>query len=286
MKAGEVDEKSAETSIKRQVDDILGITGQNEVIQSFVRSDLSNDSEEAQKDGNAKSTGKEKKGSRSRSKRKVNDTTNNSSGSGSGNGNSNSNKNNLIVPSTTSTHTAEKSGRNQRDDVHGTGSSSKAVVQFYPSLGKDAQTASDLGNKKPAAGWNRRQRPFEEVYTDKDRAAAVNLGSRDIKQSLKLKRRQDRTRILEISEETHPGTLLALAVHRYKNGDVYVAMKFVTKVQFLRPLSLSLLFATIRLYLVRFRIVLITASTCIYLPITLSRYHPRRSKTMIYQKYE
>ena len=78
--------------------------------------------------------------------------------------------------------------------------------------------------------WIGRQRQIEEVYTDKDRAAAVNLGSRDIKQSLKMKRRQDRSRILEISEEAHPGTLLALAIHRFKTGDVYAALKFVDKV--------------------------------------------------------
>lgn len=195
-------EKTAETSsINRHVNDILGITGQNEVIQSFVRSDLSNDSEETQKDSATKSTTKEKKSHN----KKLNDAASSNNHS--------------------ATNVVEKFGRDGRDDQH-----SKGNVQFYPSLGKDAQPASELKSKKGGAGWSRRQRIYEEVYTDKDRAAAVNLGSRDIKQSLKMKRRQDRTRILEISEETHPGTLLALAVHRYKNGDVYVAMKFVTKV--------------------------------------------------------
>lgn len=196
-------EKTVETSssINRHVNDILGITGQNEVIQSFVRSDLSNDSEETPKDTSNKLSSKEKK----LSSKKLNETVSSNNPS--------------------ATNPAEKSGRDARDDQQG-----KANVHFYPSLGKDAQPVSESKNKKGGAGWNRRQRIYEEVYTDKDRAAAVNLGSRDIKQSLKLKRRQDRTRILEISEETHPGTLLALAVHRYRNGDVYVAMKFVTKV--------------------------------------------------------
>lgn len=72
---------------------------------------------------------------------------------------------------------------------------------------------------------------MEEVYTDKDRAAAVNLGSRDIKQSLKLKRRQDISRIFEISEEEHPGILLSLGNHELRNKDVKVAINFVNKVK-------------------------------------------------------
>lgn len=48
-------------------------------------------------------------------------------------------------------------------------------------------------SKKKKKGKKKVARRFkiehEELYTDKDRAAAVNMGSRDIKLSLKQKRR-------------------------------------------------------------------------------------------------
>lgn len=72
----------------------------------------------------------------------------------------------------------------------------------------------------------------EEVYTDKDRAAAVNMGSRDIKHSLKMKRRQDRSKALQISEEAEPSTLLALGSHELRSGDVTIAIGFVNKVRY------------------------------------------------------
>lgn len=74
------------------------------------------------------------------------------------------------------------------------------------------------------------QRRQEEVYTDKDRAAAVNMGSRDIKHSLKMKRRQERSKALQISEEADPGTLLALGSHELRSGHVNNAIVFVNKV--------------------------------------------------------
>lgn len=70
----------------------------------------------------------------------------------------------------------------------------------------------------------------EELYTDKDRAAAVNMGSRDIKQSLSLKLKQDRSKALQIPEEADPGTFLALGVHEMKCGDVKIARQFLDKV--------------------------------------------------------
>jgi hypothetical protein len=70
----------------------------------------------------------------------------------------------------------------------------------------------------------------EECYTDKDRAAAVNMGTRDIKLSLKLKRRQERTTAMQISDQTEPGTLLALGRHEMRGGDLKVALAFVDKV--------------------------------------------------------
>jgi hypothetical protein len=71
----------------------------------------------------------------------------------------------------------------------------------------------------------------EECYTDKDRAAAVNMGTRDIKLSLKLKRRQERSKALQIPEQAEPGTLLALGGHEMKGGDLRVALSFVNKVR-------------------------------------------------------
>lgn len=199
--SGDFAESSSFTSINKQVKDILRITGQNEVIQSFVRSDVGNETEEAYRES-SKALSKEKKS------------------------NGVAWKSNEII---TINGSAEKKREHKEEP-----SSTKGSTPMYQQLGRDAQWIDHktTGRRNGGSKWSRRQRLIEEVYTDKDRAAAVNLGSRDIKQSLKLKRRQDRTRILEISEEAHPGTLLALAIHRFKSGDVYVAMKFVDKVIF------------------------------------------------------
>lgn len=84
-------------------------------------------------------------------------------------------------------------------------------------------------------GWAKRHkrdsrsRLLEEVYTDKDRAAAVNLGTRDIKASLRMKRRQDRNRTLHIPSTAESPTLLALARHCV--NDVAVSLEFIDKVR-------------------------------------------------------
>lgn len=91
---------------------------------------------------------------------------------------------------------------------------------------------------------------FDEIYTDKDRAAAVSLGliflhlfidcfiqnifslkigSYDIKQSLITKRRQDRTEALQIPDEAEPGSLFELGLKEYKNGNTEIAILFITK---------------------------------------------------------
>lgn len=85
-------------------------------------------------------------------------------------------------------------------------------------------------SKKKKRRKNCGLRRQEEVYTDKDRAAAVNMGSRDIKQSLKMKRRQDRSRALQIPEEAEPGAMLALAAYEMRSGDVEIAINFINKV--------------------------------------------------------
>ena len=70
----------------------------------------------------------------------------------------------------------------------------------------------------------------EEIYTDKDRAAAVNMGSRDIKQSLTMKRRQDRSRDLHIPEEAEPSAMLALGNREMKCGKFEIALNCINKV--------------------------------------------------------
>lgn len=70
----------------------------------------------------------------------------------------------------------------------------------------------------------------EEIYTDKDRAAAVNMGSRDIKQSLKMKRRQDRSRDLQIPEEAEPSAMLALGNREMRCGNLNIALNCIHKV--------------------------------------------------------
>lgn len=109
-----------------------------------------------------------------------------------------------------------------------------AESQQNKSAGKTtfSQLTRDLKLRKgPKRGRKRsRIRRQEECYTDKDRAAAVNMGSHDIKQSLKMKRRLDRTRALQIPEEAEPGNLLALGSWEMRSGDVNIAINFVHKV--------------------------------------------------------
>ncbi|XP_063218453.1 outer dynein arm-docking complex subunit 4-like [Bacillus rossius redtenbacheri] len=94
-----------------------------------------------------------------------------------------------------------------------------------------------------------RQRLQEEVYTDKDRAAAVVMGSRDIKQSLRLKRKQDRSRALQIPAEAEPGALLALGSREMRSGNVRSAIGFVHKALELNPGDKNALVARSKCYL-------------------------------------
>lgn len=94
---------------------------------------------------------------------------------------------------------------------------------------------SDMKIQKSRRKWRQKDndgRRQEEVYTDKDRAAAVNMGSTDIKQSLRMKQRQDRSRSLQIPEETEPGALLALGLREMRFGDVNVAINCINKVHY------------------------------------------------------
>ncbi|XP_061707605.1 uncharacterized protein LOC133518056 isoform X2 [Cydia pomonella] len=80
-----------------------------------------------------------------------------------------------------------------------------------------------------------RRRREEEVYTDKDRAAAVVMGSRDIKQSLSMKDKAERSSALQLPEEADAGTLLALARAEMTRERYKTAFNFVNKAIELAP---------------------------------------------------
>lgn len=91
----------------------------------------------------------------------------------------------------------------------------------------------ELNEQKTKKGKRRKGNSssrYEEVYTDKDRAAAVNMGSRDIIQSLKIKRRQDRNKMMQIPEEADPSSMLALGAREMRSGDVNIAINCINKV--------------------------------------------------------
>lgn len=56
------------------------------------------------------------------------------------------------------------------------------------------------------------------------------MGTTDIKQSLKMKQRQDRSKILQIPVETEPGALLTLGLREMRFGDINVAINCINKV--------------------------------------------------------
>ncbi|XP_044267652.1 outer dynein arm-docking complex subunit 4 isoform X1 [Tribolium madens] len=104
--------------------------------------------------------------------------------------------------------------------------------------------------KKKGKRRKRRNGPRrEELYCDKDRAAAVNMGSKDIKQSLKLKRKEDRSKALQIPEEAEPGTFLALGNYEMCRGDLQIAINFMSKALELNPTEKSALVARSKCYI-------------------------------------
>ncbi|KAL2751350.1 dnaJ protein P58IPK B [Vespula maculifrons] len=89
----------------------------------------------------------------------------------------------------------------------------------------------------------------EEIYTDKDRAAAVNMGSKDIKQSLKQKKRLDRIKSPLLSDMAEPGSILELGKREMRLGNVNVAFNFINKALELSPNDTNALIARSRCYL-------------------------------------
>lgn len=133
----------------------------------------------------------------------------------------------------------KKSKNEEKDSAEKDGQVKPPSPRIPASKSTFAQISKELKARKVAqmqaalkARKNKKNkvRRVEEIYTDKDRAAAVNLGTKDIKQSLKMKKRQDRSHALQIPEEAEPSTLLALGNNELRSGDVKIALNFVNKV--------------------------------------------------------
>lgn len=60
----------------------------------------------------------------------------------------------------------------------------------------------------------------------------ISTGYFDIKQSLSIKRRQDRSEALQLPDETDPGTLLTLGQREFKSGNTEIAILFISKARF------------------------------------------------------
>uniref|UniRef100_A0A182MXW0 TPR_REGION domain-containing protein n=1 Tax=Anopheles dirus TaxID=7168 RepID=A0A182MXW0_9DIPT len=116
----------------------------------------------------------------------------------------------------------------------GGGGPPTATIQHQPSQGKldthlirqFSDHCSDMSDKNAPRKYRdlfnepvdvKKRRYFDEVYTDKDRAAAVR--NFDIKQNLINKRRQERNEALQ-TEEAEPGAILALGMREIKNGNL------------------------------------------------------------------
>ncbi|XP_053670026.1 outer dynein arm-docking complex subunit 4 [Anopheles nili] len=119
------------------------------------------------------------------------------------------------------------------------------TIQHQPSQGKldthlirqFSDHCSDMSDKNAPRKYRdlfnepvdvKKRRYFDEVYTDKDRAAAVSIGNFDIKQNLINKRRQERNEALQ-TEEAEPGAILALGMREIKNGNLDNAVLFISK---------------------------------------------------------
>ena len=82
--------------------------------------------------------------------------------------------------------------------------------------------------------FGRRKKRREEEYTDKDRAAAVTLGSRDIKLSLKAKKKRERKLCISIelmnSEDFLTEMLMQEAILQIRNKKTIEAIETLNKV--------------------------------------------------------
>uniref|UniRef100_A0A2H1VSJ4 Outer dynein arm-docking complex subunit 4 n=1 Tax=Spodoptera frugiperda TaxID=7108 RepID=A0A2H1VSJ4_SPOFR len=119
--------------------------------------------------------------------------------------------------------------------------SKRAPHSAEPEIEDEKQAVKERKESvKPKKKWKRkpkreRRRREEELYTDKDRAAAVVMGSKDIKQSLNLKDKAERSSALQLPDEADAGTLLALARAEMMRERYRTAVLFVNKAIELAP---------------------------------------------------
>ncbi|XP_031844039.1 outer dynein arm-docking complex subunit 4 isoform X1 [Nomia melanderi] len=73
------------------------------------------------------------------------------------------------------------------------------------------------------------------------------MGTKDIKQSLKMKQKQDRN--LQLPEDAEPTAMLALGLREMRIGDVMVAMNCINKALNLEPNDRNALIARSKCYL-------------------------------------
>lgn len=92
--------------------------------------------------------------------------------------------------------------------------------------------ANSRRNDESAQSMKRRKPKefFVDFYTDKDRAAAVSAGAYDIKQSLQIKQKQDRSGVPLMADEVDIGSIIALGLKEIKNRNPENAIHFFTKV--------------------------------------------------------
>ena len=57
-------------------------------------------------------------------------------------------------------------------------------------------------------------------------------GSYDIKQSLSIKRRQDRTEALQLPDDSDPAALYEMGLKEFKNGNTETAISLISKATF------------------------------------------------------
>ncbi|XP_058066808.1 outer dynein arm-docking complex subunit 4 [Anopheles bellator] len=138
----------------------------------------------------------------------------------------------------------------QQSNVEGSGGSGPPTVsiQHQPSQARldthltrqYSDHCSDMSDKNAPRKYRdlfnepinmdlKKRRYCDEVYTDKDRAAAVSIGNFDIKQNLLNKRRQERNEALQLPEEADPGAILALGMREIKNRNLDNAVHFISK---------------------------------------------------------
>ncbi|XP_035789035.1 tetratricopeptide repeat protein 25-like [Anopheles albimanus] len=195
----------------------LGILGgEDELLQSFVRVGLRTDGDDDQQQSSVGFSGAANSGT---------------SGNGSG-GNAGSNSGGI-------------GGGTGGSGAGGSGPQ-MATIQHQPSQGRldthlirqYSDHCSDMSDKNAPRKYRdlfnepvdiKKRRYFDEVYTDKDRAAAVSIGNFDIKQNLINKRRQERNEALQLPEEADPGAILALGMREIKNGNMDNAVLFISK---------------------------------------------------------